>query len=330
MGFDFDKIMRMNAEEKEEVAVVAEQKVVQVSVLDLENYPAEKHRFKPASPSRMEELVDSIRRNGIINPLIVRPLTGEKYQILTGHNRRRAAIHLGYQTVPCLIRQDLSDDDAISIMISDNLDNRDLLPSERGWAYRDLMDIRSRQGQRTDLTYGKSGHKLTSAQNRWKSETAATIGQEYGDSKNKVRRYIRLTYLIVPLLDLVDAGKIGLGTGEQLSYLKQEAQETVYAYCYASEPGHPLKEAQARKLREVQADPDQIIDEELLEELTTKQKKVRFRTLKLEMSKLRDYFPPGTPEEVVVQTIHTALAVYFEGDQNSSPPNNSRESSESI
>lgn len=325
MGFDFDKIMRMNAEEKEEVAVVAEQKVVQVSVLDLENYPAEMHRFKPASPSRMEELVDSIRRNGIINPLIVRPLTGEKYQILTGHNRRRAAIHLGYQTVPCLIRRDLSDDDAISIMISDNLDNRDLLPSERGWAYRDLMDILQK---RNDNLPGRPKNNSSQIGTNYRADQS--IGAKTGDSKNKVRRYIRLTYLIVPLLDLVDAGKIGLGTGEQLSYLKQEAQETVYAYCYASEPGHPLKEAQARKLREVQADPDQIIDEELLEELTTKQKKVRFRTLKLEMSKLRDYFPSGTPEEVVVQTIHTALAVYFEGDQNSSPPNHSRESSESI
>lgn len=309
MPFNIDAILRMGeqAEEKErpqEKITAQEGKIVQLSVTELVPFPPELHKFKPASAKRMEELVDSIRRNGIINALNVRRLPNGEYQILTGHNRRTAAIQLGYKTVPCIIKDIPDDDDAISMVINDNINNRDLLPSERGWAYRDLMDIHKRQGQRTDLT---------SAQIERRLETAEIIGKECGDSKAKVRRYIRLTYLIAPLLDLVDAGKIGLGTGEQLSYLKNRNQETVYDYCYACEPCHPLKEAQAKTLREVQADPDRIIDEELLEELTAKQKKTRLRTLKLEMSPLREYFPTGTPEEVVVQTIHTALAVYFEG-----------------
>lgn len=311
MGYDLDAIMRMNAEaeekeRKQEEQLAQSNQIVQLPVNELVPFPSELHKFKPATPKRMAELVDSIRQNGIINALIVRQLSNGRYQILTGHNRRTAAIQLGYMTVPCIVRILPDDDDAISVMVADNLNNRELLPSERGWAYRQLMDIRGRQGQRTDLT---------SPENWTKFRTSDVISREYGDSRGRIHRYIRLTYLIESLLELVDAGKIGVGTGEQLSYLKNRNQETVYTYCYAAEPTHPLKEAQAKALREVQADPDRIIDEDFLEELITKPKKVRLRTLKIDMSKFREYFPTGTPEEVVLQTIHTALAVYFEGKE---------------
>ena len=145
--------------------------------------------------------------------------------------------------------------------------------------------------------------------------TYKEYAKEANTSKSKIHRYVRLTYLIDPLLNMVDEKKIALGTGEQLSYLSDHSQEIVYAFCYAADPAKPLKEAQAKKLREVEADPDSSVDEDVLEELTAKQQKVRFRTLKLEMAKLRSYFPVGTPEEVVVQTIHTALGVYFDGKE---------------
>lgn len=315
MGYDLDAIMRMNAEAEEkereqEKQLAQSNQIVQLPVNELVPFPSELHKFKPATPKRMAELVDSIRQNGIINALIVRQLSNGRYQILTGHNRRTAAIQLGYMTVPCIVRILPDDDDAISIVIHDNLNNRELLPSERGWAYRDLMEI---QQKRKEHLPGRPRNNSSQIGTNYRADQS--IGAETGDSKNKVRRYIRLTYLIEPLLELVDAGKIGVGTGEQLSYLKNRNQETVYAYCYAAEPTHPLKEAQAKALREVQADPDRIIDEDLLEELITKPKKVRLRTLKIDMSKFREYFPTGTPEEVVLQTIHTALAVYFEGKE---------------
>lgn len=306
MPYDLDKLMKLTNEstEPETPAAAAEQQIIQVPIEELVDFPPEKHRFRPATGQRLKDLEDSIRINGILNALLIRILPDGKKQILTGHNRRTAARNIGYKTVPCIIKDVPNDDDALLIVIHDNLHNRDLLPSERGWAYRDTIDIRGRrQGQRTDLTSSKSGRKL---------ETVQILGEEYGDSKNKVRRYIRLTYLIDPLLRLVDEGKIALGTGEQLSYLSGHSQEIVYEFCYASEHGHPLKEAQAKALREAEADPERIVDYDFLEELTAKKQAVRFRTLKLEMSKLRDYFPAGTPEEVVKQTIQTALAIYFE------------------
>lgn len=311
MPINIEKVMRMNAEaqrrEQEEAeAALRGNQIRDLPIDALEDFPPEKHRFRPATGQRLRDLEESIRQIGIVNALIVRELEPGRYQIITGHNRRTAARNIGYRSVPCLVRVFADDDEALGVLIADNLQNRDLQPSERGWAYRDLMDIRKHRGQRTDLTCGNVGHKLNGIKSR------DLISLESGDSARKVQRYIRLTYLLPELLALVDDKKIGLGTGEQLSYLKEPSQEVIYRYCYAVEKPQPLKEAQARTLREVEADPDRIIDEELLEELLAPKKKVRFRTLKIEMSKLRDYFPTGTPEEVVVQTIHTALAIYFE------------------
>lgn len=211
MPFDLEKIMNMDleAEKQQQATDTASQalQVVQLPIESLLDFPPELHKFKPASGQRLADLVETIRLDGIINALIVRPLSEVDYQIIAGHNRRRAAQELGYRTVPCIVRR-LSDDDAIRVMISDNLHNRDLLPSERGWAYRWEMEVSKRQGQRTDLTSSQSGTKF---------RTDQVIGKEKGDGKSKVRRYIRLTYLIPSLLDLVDEKKMGVTVGEQIA-----------------------------------------------------------------------------------------------------------------
>lgn len=319
MPFDFEKLMKLSTKPAESKTPppdsVTDQQIIQVPIEELVDFPPEMHRFRPATGQRLKELEDSIRINGLLNALLIRILPDGSKQILAGHNRRTAARNVGYKVVNCIVKDAPSNDEALLIVIHDNLHNRNLLPSERGWAYRDTLEIKGRrQGQRTDyLTSSKSGGKLDDVSKSGRGlETVEILGKEYGDSKNKVRRYIRLTWLIDPLLDLVDQGKIALGTGEQLSYLSKHSQQIVYDFCYASEPGHPLKENHAKALREAEADPDRIVDEDLLEELTAKKQSVRLRTVKLEMSKLRDYFPVGTPEEVVKQTIHTALSVYFE------------------
>ena len=310
MPINIEKVMRMNAEaqrrEQEEAeAALRGNQIRDLPIDALEDFPPEKHRFRPATGQRLRDLEESIRQIGIVNALIVRELEPGRYQIITGHNRRTAARNIGYRSVPCLVRVFADDDEALGVLIADNLQNRDLQPSERGWAYRDLMDMRKRRAGRPS-NFGKSDINFPGV------NTRIEIAEENKTSARNLQRYIRLTYLLPELLALVDDKKIGLGTGEQLSYLKEPSQEVVYRYCYAGEKPQPLKEAQARTLREVEADPDRIIDEELLEELLAPKKKVRFRTLKIEMSKLRDYFPTGTPEEVVIQAIHTALAIYFE------------------
>ena len=313
MDYDIDAILKMDAEaaEKEQWnadAAEREERIIWLPIDDLVDFPQELHKFKPATGQRLRDLEESIRLNGILNAILVRKLPNGSHQIIAGHNRRTAGRNIGYSRVPCIIKQFCNDDDAIRAMIADNLNNRELLPSERGWAYQQELNIRKRQAGRPAKNSSHCGTNF---------RTDDLMGIEQGVSKSKIHRYIRLMWLTSPLLELVDQQKIGLGTGEQLSYLKQRSQETVYNFCYASEKAIPLKEAQARTLREVEADPDRIIDEDLLEELTAPRKKARLRTLKIEMAKLRDYFPTGTPEEVVLQTIHTALAVYFEEKQGS-------------
>lgn len=289
--------------------------VVWLGIDALQDYNPERHRFKPASEHRIKELEESIRINGILNPLLVRKLPSGTWQILGGHNRRTAARNIGYTRVPCIVKELPLDDDAQLAVNADNMHNRELLPSERGWIYRDELEIRGRrQGQRTDLTSGQNVPKLNRSRD--------TLDENL--SGRNVARYIRLTYLIPAMLDLVDQGKIGLGTGEQLSYLSKRSQEVIHTFCYGSEPSHPLKEPQAKVLREVEADPDRIIDEDLLFELTAKKQTTRLRTVKLDMAELRPYFPAGTSEQVVKYTIHTALAMYFDKkDSAFFPQNNS-------
>lgn len=307
MEYDFEAIRRC----QEQIAASAktdqeQSKITEVSPAELEDFPAQMHKFKRANPQRMEELKESIRQNGIINPLILRRTSSGSLQIITGHNRRLAAMQLGYRTVPCIIKGELDDAEAIPIMIADNLNNRTVLPSERGWAYRQLLELYNRQGARSDLTCAQNEHKLEGRKSR------DILADEAGQNRNKIQRYIRLTYLIDPLLDLVDRQKMGMGVGVQLSYLSLETQELVYLFCYAYDPQRPLKESHAKAIREAEKDPDEVVNEDFLESLLEKKSGTeRLRTLKLEMSQLREYFPKGTSEEVVVQTIHSALAMYF-------------------
>lgn len=315
--YDMEKLRRIaekrEAERRAQAAAEAPEKQQPVPeeigerrelpIAALEDFPAELHKFHPASRERLEELKDSIRANGIISPLIVRPLDADRYQIIAGHNRRTAARELGYDTVPVIVKRYLTDGEAIRLKNDDNLMQRDgMLPSERGWAYRQNMEVLRKQGKRLDLTSGQNVQKL--------SRDTVAEGSNY--CGRQVQRYIRLTYLIPELLDLVDKKQLGLTVGENLSYLTVDNQETVYLFCFTGEKPVKLTEAVAKTLREIQDDPDRIIDADTLEELTAKHTRTRMRSLKLDMQELRTYFPVGTPEGVVVQTIHTALAKYFD------------------
>lgn len=316
--YDMEKLRRIaeerEAERRAQAAAEAPEKQQPVPeeigerrelpIAALEDFPAELHKFHPASRERLEELKDSIQANGIISPLIVRPLDADRYQIIAGHNRRTAARELGYDTVPVIVKRYLTDGEAIRLKNDDNLMQRDgMLSSERGWAYRQNMEEINRQGKRTDLTLSQFATKL---------DSAAEIGKKVHKSRDQIFRYIRLTYLIPELLDLVDKKQLGLTVGENLSYLTVDNQETVYLFCFTGEKPVKLTEAVAKTLREIQDDPDRIIDADTLEELTAKHTRTRMRSLKLDMQELRTYFPVGTPEGVVIQTIHSALAKYFD------------------
>lgn len=179
--------------------------------------PYQNQPFKPYSPEKLAQLAEDIRINGVLSPIIVRPL-GDLYQILAGHNRWNASRMAGKDTIPAMVME-VDDDTAALIMVNTNLNQRDqLLPSEKAFAYKVQLDVMKRQGCRTDLT---------SRQNVGKLEAADILGKEAGESGRQIQRYIRLTYLIPDLLDQVDNGGLSLIPAVALSYLSPEEQELV-------------------------------------------------------------------------------------------------------
>ena len=178
--------------------------------------PFEGHPYKVLDNEEMNTLIDSIQQKGVISPIVVRPLenTDDEYEIISGHRRLRASVKAGLETVPALIYA-VSRDEAAVMLVDSNLHREHILPSEKAFALKLKMDAMSRQGQRTDLTSTQVGRKL---------ETAEIIGAQINESKNQVRRYIRLTYLIPELLEMMDEDKIALSVGVELSFLDEQMQ----------------------------------------------------------------------------------------------------------
>ena len=177
------------------------------------------HPFKVLDDEKMDTLVDSIRENGILNPVIVRPDNSGDYEMISGHRRLHAAGIAGLKKVPAIVKE-MSDDEAIINMVDANIQREEILPSERAFSFKMKMEAMSRQGKRNDLTSGHDVPKLTTDE----------IGEENGMSGRQVKRYIRLTELIPELLDYVDSKKIGLVIAVDLSYLDEQIQKWVYEY----------------------------------------------------------------------------------------------------
>ena len=175
--------------------------------------PFAKHPYQVREDAAMDELVESVRTYGILSPLLARP-KGEGYELVSGHRRRLAAQKLGLPTVPVLVRE-MSDDEAVILMVDSNLQRENLLPSEKAFAYKMKLEAMSRQGRRTDLTSTTVVPKFRSNE---------VIGKESGESRETVRRYIRLTNLVPPLLQMVDDGRIAFSPAVDLSYLTRDEQ----------------------------------------------------------------------------------------------------------
>ena len=174
--------------------------------------PFEGHPYKVLDNEEMNTLIDSIQQKGVISPIVVRPLenTDDEYEIISGHRRLRASVKAGLETVPALIYA-VSRDEAAIMLVDSNLHREHILPSEKAFAYRLKMEAMSRQGQRTDLTCGQVGHKS-------REDVSKT------ESGRQVQRYIRLTYLIPELLEMMDEDKIALSVGVELSFLDEQMQ----------------------------------------------------------------------------------------------------------
>ncbi len=177
------------------------------------------HPFKVLDDDKMETLVDSIRENGILNPVIVRPDQTGNYEMISGHRRLHAAGIVGLKKIPAIVKE-MSDDEAIIKMLDANIQREEILPSERAWSLKMKMDAMRRQGSRTDLTCGTECQKLSSDE----------VGEAFGLKGRQVRKYVRLTELISELMDYVDMKKIPISMAVDISYFDEQVQKWVYEY----------------------------------------------------------------------------------------------------
>ena len=215
-------------------------------------YPFENHPFKVLDDEKMEELVDSIKLNGILTPVIVRPDDEGTYEMISGHRRLHAAKRAGLQKIPAIVKE-MTNDDAILAMVDSNLQREEILPSEKAFAYKMKYDAMRRQGARKDLTSSQVGTKLR-ADNE--------LARQVGESRNQVQRYIRLTELIPELLNLVDEKRLPFVTGYEMTFFTREIQKWLYEYC--RENGIP-KWDQVNGLRGV--DMAKLTQEEMIQML---------------------------------------------------------------
>lgn len=252
--------------------------------------PMENHPFGVRDDEDMEALVESIRQYGVLNPIIVleRRHFGDNYEIVSGHRRYEACKRLGKFDIPVIVR-DLTDEEAILTMVDSNLHRERLLPSEKAFAYKMKLDALKRQGKRTDLTSAQVAPKLSTE----------IIAEQENTSKDTIKRYIRLTKLIKPLLDMVDEGKIALTPAEKLSYLTEEEQTERVKQISELESTPSL--SQAVKLKELSE--SKKLDAENMISVMERPKANQKELLKLDMGKLRTFFPDSTPKDMEAEIL---------------------------
>ena len=215
-----------------------EQKREQVQQIPIEElFPFKEHPFKVLDDEAMQRTVESVAQYGVLAPLIARPRPEGGYEIISGHRRQHAAELAGLDTLPVIVRE-MDDDAAILLMVDSNLQRENILPSERAFAYKMKLEALKNQGARSDLTSAQIGRKL---------EAADIVGQEAGESRNQVRRFIRLTNLIPELLDLVDEKKISFNPAVELSYLDEAQQRDFLQAMDETQNAPSLSQAQRMK-----------------------------------------------------------------------------------
>ena len=258
--------------------------------------PFEGYPFKVQDNEEMNALIESIREQGILSPLIVRPKenTEDEYEIVSGHRRFRAAVKAGIKEVPALIVP-LDRDAAAIAVVDSNLHREHILPSEKGFAYKLKMEALSRQGKRTDLTSGQIVPK--SDDNR----TTAQIGMDMGDSYKTVQRYIRLTNLIPPILDMVDEKRIAFTPAVELSYLLPEEQTMLVSEMEYNDCTPNLSQAQRLKALSIQG----LFTKEQLSAIMSEEKSNQKERVKIPVERIRKYFPKDYTttqmEEIIVK-----------------------------
>ena len=253
-------------------------------------YPFPDNPFHVAEDETLSELAESIKEFGIVTPIITRPKEdGNGYEVIAGQRRVRASELAGINTVPAFVLP-LDRDRAIITLVDSNLQRENILPSERAFAYRMKSEAMKRQGFRTDLTSSQVVTKL---------RTDDKVAQGFGVGRMTVQRFIRLTELIPPILRMVDEGKIALTPAVELSFLKKDEQENLFATMESEEATPSLSQAQRMK----QLSQSGRLDMDTIFAIMTEEKGNQKETLKINTSKLKKYFPKDTTPKQMEETI---------------------------
>lgn len=271
--------------------------VVDIPLSEISDFPD--HPFKVRMDEAMMEMAESVKQYGVLVPGMVRAKPEGGYEMVAGHRRKMASEIAQMETMPCLVRE-LTDDEAIIIIVDSNLQRETLLPSEKAFAYRMKLEALSRQGQRTDLTCAPLEHKLE------KQKSRDIVAESAGESREQIRRYIRLTHLIPPLLDMVDEGRIAMRPAVELSYLPEKEQEALFEIMGLEEctPSH----VQAIKLRKFCEEGK--LSEDVILSIMQEEKPNQKEQFRMPRERISKYFSPGTPAKTIEDTIIKALELY--------------------
>lgn len=272
--------------------------VQDIPISQISDFP--EHPFKVKQDEAMMEMAESVRQYGVLVPGLVRQLEDGSYQMVSGHRRKMASELAGRDTIPCIVR-DLTDDEAVIIMVDSNLQRERVLPSEKAFAYKMKLDaMRRQQGERTDLACVPVGHKLDSKRSR------ELLADNSPDSNTQIQRYIRLTNLIPEILDMVDDGRIAFRPAVELSYLAEQEQCALYDTMGREDCTPSL--AQAIKMKSFSREDK--LSEAVIRSIMAEEKPNQKEQFRIPKERISKYFKPGTPARTMEDTIIKALDYY--------------------
>lgn len=270
------------------------EKVIDIKLTDIDDFPD--HPFKVKDDDEMDNMRQSVEENGILHPILVRPKSDGRYELISGHRRKRASQLANKETIPCIVR-DLTDDEATIIMVDSNMQREEILPSEKAFAYKMKLEAMSHQGMRTDLTFSQVGKKFNAYEE---------LANENGESRNQIHRYIRLTELIPELLELVDNKQIALSPAVELSFLNDEQQYAVLdcIECNVATPSH----AQAIKLKKMSQEG--TLTEDDIDDILSQEKPNQIPKMKFNESRIRSVLPNNIEDKKIEDFVVKAIEFY--------------------
>ena len=273
------------------------EKVMDVPLSEIDDFPD--HPFQVKDDEAMQNMVESVRKFGVLTPAVARQKEDGRYELISGHRRKRACELAGIDTLPVIVRQ-MSRDEAIIFMIDSNLQREVILPSEKAFSYKMKLEAMKRQGQRSDLTSDPMGRKLQG------KESVEIIGDAAGESRNQIRRYIRLTELIPPILQMVDDNNMAFRPAVELSYLPKEEQQSLLDTMEYEDCTPSL--AQAIKIK--QFSQEGRLNGDVILSILSEEKPNQKEQFKIPKERISKYFPTGTPAQKIEDTIIKALELY--------------------